>query len=82
MNEKIMFSNKNIVKYCAKYFVVLTAGAYLFNQSTNLINQKSDVANLVGTALFAGLFVGTLLILKSDVTKLVNNTKTENKENE
>ena len=82
MNEKIMFSNKNIVKYCAKYFVVLTAGACLFNQSTNLINQKSDVANLVGTALFAGLFVGTLIILKSDVTKLVKNINTENKENE
>ena len=78
-----MFSNKNIVKYCAKYFVVLTVGAYILNQCTNLINQKSDVANLVGTALFAGLFVGTLLILKSDVTKLVKNiNKTENKENE
>lgn len=77
-----MFSNKNIVKYCAKYFVVLSVGAYVYNLCTNLINQKSDVANLVGTALFAGLFVGTLLILKSDVTKLVNNTKTENKENE
>ncbi len=49
MNEKFMFSNKNIVKYCAKYFVVLIVGACLFNQSTNLINQKSDVANLVGT---------------------------------
>ena len=82
MNEKSMFSNKNIVKYCAKYFVVLTVGAYILNQCTNLINQKSDVANLVGTALFAGLFIGTLIILKSDVTKLVNNTKTENKENE
>lgn len=82
MNEKIMFSNKNIVKYCAKYFVVLTVGAYLFNQSTNLINQKSDVANLVGTALFAGLFIGSLIILKSDVTKLVKNINTENKENE
>ena len=77
-----MFSNKNIVKYCAKYFVVLTVGAYVFNTCTNLINQKSDVANLVGTALFAGLFIWTLIILKSDVTKLVNNTKTENKENE
>ena len=77
-----MFTNKNIVKYCAKYFVVLTVGAYLFNQSTNLINQKSDVANLVGTALFAGLFIGTLLILKSDVTKLVKNINSENKENE
>jgi len=76
-----MFSNKNIVKYCAKYFVVLTVGAYLFNQSTNLINQKSDVANLLGTVLFAGLFIGSLLILKSDVTKLVKNLK-EDKTNE
>ena len=77
-----MLSNKNIVKYCAKYFVVLTVGAYLYNLSANLINQKSDVANLVGTALFAGLFIGSLLILKSDVTKLVKNIKSENKENE
>jgi len=82
MNEKIMFSNKNIVKYCAKYFVLLTVGAYLFNQSTNLINQKSDVANLLGTVLFAGLFIGSLLLLKSDVTKLVKNINAENKENE
>ena len=77
-----MFSNKNIVKYCAKYFVVLTVGAYVFNTCTNLINQKSDVANLLGTALFAGLFIGSLIILRSDVTKLVKNIKTENKENE
>ncbi len=78
-----MFSNKNIVKYCAKYFVLTTLGAYIFNLSASMINQKSDVANLVGSALFAGLFIGTLLILKSDVTKLVKNiNKTENKENE
>ena len=77
-----MFSNKNIVKYSLKYFVVLSVGAYVYNLCTNLINQKSDIANLVGSALFAGLFVGSLLILKSDVTKLVNNTKTQNKENE
>ena len=77
-----MFSNKNIVKYSLKYFVVLTVGAYILNQCTNLINQKSDVANLVGTALFAGLFIGSLIILKSDVTKLVKNIKTQNKENE
>ena len=78
-----MFSNKNIVKYSAKYFVLTILGAYIFNLSTSMINQKSDVANLLGTALFAGLFVGTLVILKSDVTKLVKNiNKTENKENE
>ena len=77
-----MFSNKNIVKYSLKYIVVLTVGAYVFNTCTNLINQKSDVANLLGTALFAGLFIGSLIILKSDVTKLVKNIKSENKENE
>ena len=82
MNEKSMFSNKNIVKYSLKYFVVLSVGAYVFNTCTNLINQKSDVANLVGTALFAGLFIGSLILLRSDVTKLVKNIKSENKENE
>ena len=74
-----MFNNKNIVKYCVKYFVVLTIGAYIYNTCTNLINQKSDVANLIGTALFAGLFVGTLLILKSDVTKLAKSVNGDNK---
>ena len=81
-----MFSNKNIVKYCAKYFVLTTLGAYIFNLSASMINQKSDVANLVGSALFAGLFVGTVVILKSDVTKLVKkleeNKNKEKKQNE
>ncbi len=78
-----MFSNKNIVKYCAKYFVLTTLGAYIFNLSASMINQKSDVANLIGSALFAGLFVGTVGILKSDVTKLVKKLEeNKNKENE
>ena len=77
-----MFTNKNIVKYCAKYFVVLTVGAYLWSNASELCNQKSDYANLVGSALFAGLLIGLILILKSDVTKLVKNIKSENKENE
>ena len=74
-----MFSNKNIVKYCAKYFVLTTLGAYIFNLSASMINQKSDVANLAGSALFAGLFVGTILILKSDVTKLAKSVNGDNK---
>ncbi len=83
-----MFSNKNIVKYCTKYFVLTTLGAYIFNLSASMINQKSDVANLAGSALFAGLFISTLVILKSDVTKLVKkleenkNKENKNKENE
>ena len=79
--ENNMFSSYNIWKYCAKYFFLLTVGAYVYNTCTNLINQKSDIANLLGTALFAGLFVSSLLILKSDVTKLVKNLK-EDKTNE
>ena len=74
-----MFSNKNIVKYCAKYFVLTTLGAYIFNLSSSMINQKSDVANLIGSVLFAGLFVGTLVILKSDVTKLAKSVNGDNK---
>ena len=78
-----MFNNKNIVKYCAKYFVLTTLGAYIFNLSASMINQKSDVANLAGSALFAGLFISTLVILKSDVTKLVKKLEeNKNKENE
>ena len=78
-----MFTNYNIWKYCAKYFVLMTAGAYVFNTSVIFINQKSDVANLIGSALFAGLFVGTVVILKSDVTKLVKKLEeNKNKENE
>ena len=74
-----MFSNKNIVKYCAKYFVLTTLGAYIFNLSASMINKKSDVANLIGSVLFAGLFVGTLVILKSDVTKLAKSVNGDNK---
>ena len=58
----------------------MTVGAYVFNTSVIFINQKNDVANLIGSALFAGLFVGTLLILKSDVTKLVKNIRKEENE--
>jgi uncharacterized Tic20 family protein len=73
-----MFSNKNIVKYCVKYFIVMTVMAYIFNLSASLVNQKSDVANLVGSALFAVLLLVVGLVLKSDVTKLVKNLKNEN----
>jgi hypothetical protein len=44
-----------------------------------MINQKSDVANLLGTALFAGLFIGTLIIVRRDVAKLIKNINSENK---
>jgi TRAP-type C4-dicarboxylate transport system permease small subunit len=78
-----MLTNYNIVKYSAKYFFICIFVAYIWNISSNLINQKSDIANLIGTALFTGLLIGVGLVFKSDVTKLVKNIKeTKNKENE
>jgi signal transduction histidine kinase len=73
-----MLTNKNIVKYCFKYFWLIVIGAYVYDMSAKLINQKSDVANLIGTAFFAGLILAVVLILKSDVIKLVKNLKEDN----
>ena len=73
-----MLTNYNIVKYCVKYFVVLTVGTYVCNMSGHLINQKSDVDNLIGIALFDGLLIGSLLVLRTDLTKLVKNIKDNN----
>jgi hypothetical protein len=54
------------------------------------MDEKDNISNIVGSALlnllastlFAGLLVGVLLILKSDVTKLVQNVKNLNKKND
>lgn len=79
-----MFSNKNIAKYCSKYFFLMIGSAYVFTWSSEMVNAKNDAQNVIGSALFAGLFVGWLLVLKSDVTKFVtsvNNEKQNNNEN-
>lgn len=77
-----MFSNFNVVKYSSKYFFLMVGSAYVLQMSTKMVNAKNDVKNLIGSALFAGLFLMWVLILKSDVTKLVSNIKVnENKEN-
>lgn len=70
-----MLSNYNIWKYCVKYFFSLTITAYVFSISSMLMNEKDNISNLLGSALFAGLFLGWVLTLKSDVTKLVRNIK-------
>ena len=78
-----MLTNYNISKYCFKYVMVLMISVYAYNTAANFVNQKSDVANLVGSLIFAGLFLSLVLILKSDVTKLVKIVKeNKNKENE
>ncbi len=68
----------------SEFVDALRANVVVMGMGARMISGlKGDVANLIVSALFAGLFVVTLLILKSDVTKLVKNiNKTENKENE
>lgn len=73
-----MFSNYNIWKYSAKYFFFMIASSYAFSLSTQLVNEKNDVSNLMGSAIFAGLFIIWLLTLKSDLSKLLNGLKEEN----
>ena len=74
-----MISNRNLFKYCSKYFFLMIGSAYVFTWSSEMVNAKNDAQNVIGSALFAGLFVSWLVVLRSDVTKFV--TKLKNKEN-
>jgi phosphotransferase system glucose/maltose/N-acetylglucosamine-specific IIC component len=75
-----MFTNYNIVKYCAKYLLILIAVAYIFSFGSLMANARNDFMNLISTLVFAGLLVGLLLILKSDLIKLITNIKNTKKE--
>lgn len=72
-----MFSNKNIAKYCSKYFFLMVASAFVFDGACKLCTEKDTFSNLIGSTLFAGLVLSWVLILKSDVTKLVKNLSDE-----
>jgi hypothetical protein len=55
---------------------------YGWQFASKMASAKNDVENLVGFALFAGLFVGTVVNLWSDVEKLsmfIVKKNTENK---
>jgi|TARA_R110000868_G_scaffold97330_2_gene267595 hypothetical protein len=60
----------------------MIGSAYVMQLSTKMVNAKNDVENLIGTTLFAGLFMFWLLLLKSDVTKLIKNLKKEDNKDE
>ena len=74
-----MISNRNLFKYCVKYFITVCAFVYFYSVSANLINQKNDIANLAGLAIILGLFVVTIKVVVDDVVKLVKIVK--NKKN-
>jgi uncharacterized Tic20 family protein len=77
-----MLTNYNIVKYCAKYLVLMIVSAYVFSFGSLMANARNDFMNLISSVVFAGLLVGMLLVLKNDVTKLVQNIKNKNKKND
>jgi len=72
-NLNKMFSNRNIFKYCSKYFFLMVFGAIAWDTAGRLSTEKDTISNLIGATLFAGLFLGCILILKSDISKFINN---------
>lgn len=62
--------NKTIIWYTVKYFVIFTLTTYLWQTAGELSTAKDDVQNIVGGALFAGLFLTWVLVLKHDLTKV------------
>ena len=71
--------------YIFKYFCMTITVMYGWQFAAKFASAKNDVENLVGFALFAGLFVGTVVNLWSDVDRLsmfIVKKNTENKTNQ
>lgn len=87
-NNTTFSSNRNIIKYTAKYFVLSILGVLIWDCAGKSSTERDTFANIFGAALFTGLFLGFVLILKSDIAKLITtddqttDNKTENKTNE
>ena len=81
-NLNKMFSNRNIFKYCSKYFFLLMITTIAWDTAGRLSTEKDTISNLIGSTLFAGLFLGWVLILKSDVTKAVKTLGSQQNETE
>ena len=62
--------NKTIIWYTVKYFILFTVTTYCWQWAGELVSVKNDVQNIVGSALFAGLFLTWVLVLKHDIAKL------------
>ena len=75
-----LLTNYNIAKYCAKYFFLLIFTSIYVNCAGSLCTARDTFTNVVGFTLYVGLFLACVLILKSDVTKLIKNLsdKSEN----
>ena len=81
-NLNKMFSNRNIAKYCSKYFFLLLISVFAWDTAGRLSTEKDTISNIMGSTLFAGLFLSWVLILKSDVTKAVKTLGSQQNETE
>jgi len=74
--------------YIFKYFCITNTVMYGWQFASKMASAKNDVENVVGFALYAGLFLGVVITLWSDVEKLSafivkkNTENTENKTNQ
>ena len=76
-----LLTNYNIAKYSIKYFFLFVVTAMTVEWAGKLCTVNDTFTNILGTTLFAGLFLSWVLLLKSDVTKLVKNLSETNKNN-
>lgn len=70
--------------YIFKYFCITNTVMYGWQFASKFASAKNDVENVVGFALYAGLFLGVVITLWSDVEKLsafIVKKNTENKTN-
>ena len=68
--------------YVFKYFCITITVMYGWQFAAKFASAKNDVENVVGFALYAGLFLGVVITLWSDVEKLsmfIVKKNTENK---
>lgn len=70
--------------YIFKYFCITNTVMYGWQFASKFASAKNDLENVVGFVLYAGLFLGVVITLWSDVEKLsafIVKKNTENKTN-
>ena len=65
-------SYKTIVKNATKYFLAVLITMYLWKFAGNLMSAKNDIANIAGFVIYFAMLIGWLLMLKQDITILIN----------
>ncbi len=62
--------NKNIIKYTAKYFLLLFVTSIGYGFANEMLNAKSDFANYSGLAILLAIAIGWVTVLSDDLKKI------------